>query len=103
MVSVKEATAKVVTNWKLKLVYTVLTVVVLFLLNFWLSSYEKSSGALTDAMKENTLAIGSLDSTIDSLRYSTGHFIDKILDKIGDNKDDLKDHEVRIRELERNR
>ena len=103
MISVKEATTKVVINWKLKLVYTVLTVVVLFLLNFWLSSYEKSSGALTSAMKDNTIAIGSLGRSLDSLRYNSGYFVDKILDKIGDNKDDLKDHEIRIRELERNR
>ena len=103
MISVKEATTKVVTNWKLKLVYTVLTVDVLFLLNFWLSSYEKSSGALTSAMKDNTIAIGSLGRSLDSLRYNSGYFVDKILDKIGDNKDDLKDHELRIRELERNR
>lgn len=101
MISVKEATTKVVTNWKLKLIYTVLTVVVLFLLNFWLNSYEKSSGALTDAMKENTVAIGSLEKSMDSLRYNSGYFVDKILDKIGDNKDDLKDHEARLRELER--
>lgn len=101
MISVKDATDKILTGWKSKLAYTILSIFVIFLMKFWLDSYERTSGALTDAMKDNTLAIGSLGKSMDSLRYNSGYFVDKILDKIGDNKDDLKDHEIRIRELER--
>lgn len=94
-------THKILENWKSKLLYLILSLVIAYLVNFRLESYEKSNTALTESLDNNTVAIGSLGRSMDSLRYNSHYFVDKILDKLGDNKDDIKDHEGRIRDLER--
>ena len=110
MISVKEATTKALTNWKSKLAYTLLSLFIVFLMKFWLDSYAESNAELKTsntelkvALNSNTTAIGSLNASINTLRLNTGHQDEKLIDKLKDNKEMLKDHEARIRELERNR
>jgi len=92
---------KILENWKSKLLYLILSLIIVYLVGFWLDSYEKSNIALTESLDKNTVAITSLGKAMDSLRYNSGYFVDKILEKLGDNKDDIKDHEGRLRYLER--
>lgn len=110
MISVKDVTTKALTNWKSKLAYTLMSLFIVFLMTFWLNSYATSNAELKasnvllrGSLDNNTLAIGSLDASIDRLRLNTGHQDEKLIDKLQDNKEMLKDHEARIRELERNR
>lgn len=83
------------------LLSTILTVILLFLLNSWLESFENKIVGLQGAIDKNTVAnqsldgtVGDLDDAVDSLRWQMGNIDALVIEK-------LNDHEDRIRVLEK--
>jgi len=79
----------------------VITVVVMFLLNQWLGSFEKSYAELKKSIDDNTAVNVKLDETMDELRLQFTKTDAQIVVKFKNSEKMINDHEDRIRELER--
>lgn len=79
----------------------VITVVVMFLLNQWLGSFEKSYVELRKSIDKNTASYEKVVKLITDLRLDFTGTDAQIIVKFDNSEKKLDDHETRIRELEK--
>ena len=79
----------------------VITVVVMFLLNQWLGSFEKSYVQLRKSIDANTAVNVKIGEVISELRLQFTGTDAQIVVKFKNSEKTLDDHEKRIRELEK--
>lgn len=83
------------------LLTTVLTIIVMFLLNQWLGSFRRDMSALRTSIDASTVVTAALDDSIDELRLQMTRTDAQIAVKFENIEKVQDDHETRIRELER--
>lgn len=83
------------------LLTTILTIIVMFLLNQWLGSFRRDMTALRTSIDEATVVNKELDNAIDELRLQMTRTDAQIAVKFENIEKTQDDHETRIRELEK--